>query len=111
MRDAYSAAVGHNASKVSFGAQRSSYIAGTKVNLVIGTWNLGDLAAGGDLTAWLRPGADLYTRWAAKKVGAEPRVRTLSRFTISRVHVTLRRIAARARPCPCSVSVARVVGR
>ena len=60
MRDAYSAAVGHNASKASFGARCSSYIAGTKVNLVIGTWNLGDLAAGGDLTAWLRPGADLY---------------------------------------------------
>ena len=36
------------------------YTAGTKVNLVVGTWNLGDLAAGGDLTAWLRPGADLY---------------------------------------------------
>ena len=36
------------------------YTAGTKLNLVVGTWNLGDLAAGGDLTAWLRPGADLY---------------------------------------------------
>ena len=33
---------------------------GKKVNLVVGTWNLGDLAADGDLTAWLRPGADLY---------------------------------------------------
>ena len=39
---------------------QTPYTAGAKVKVVVGTWNLGDVTADGDLTAWLRPGADLY---------------------------------------------------